>query len=60
MKGLQEIRFCYRDYVHNTIRVEIKDDNSSYSAIVDYDMLMYALRADLGLKAVDFDSEVKE
>lgn len=52
MTGLQEIRFGHRDTIHNTIIVDIKDDSSHYSATVDYDALLYALRADLGMEAV--------
>ena len=53
MKGIRDFRFSHRDYVDGTVRVEIKDDESTYQATIDYDALLYALRADL-------DLEVKE
>lgn len=50
MKGLQEIRFMDRDYVHGTVVLTVKDDNSSYAASIDVDALIYALQMDLGLE----------
>ena len=50
MKGLQDIRFDHRDDRTGTVRVVITDDCSQYSARIDYDTLLYALRKDLHLE----------
>ena len=48
MTGIQSIHFVDRDYHHNTIRIVIGDDSSSYSANIDTDALVYAFEHDLG------------
>ena len=48
MTGIQNILFVDRDYHHNTIRIVIKDNSSSYSANIDTDALVYAFEHDLG------------
>ena len=50
MNGLQDIFFQDRDFTTGTVQVVITDDCSQYSARIDYDTLLYALRKDLHLE----------
>lgn len=53
MNGLQDIRFEDRDTRTGTVSVVITDDCSQYAARVDYDMLLYAIKKDLGLEVAE-------
>lgn len=50
MNGLQDIFFKDRDIHSGTVQVVITDDCSQYSAKIDYETLLYALRKDLHLE----------
>ena len=53
MNGLQDIRFERRDLRTGTVSVIITDDCSQYAARVDYAMLLYAIKKDLGLEVAE-------
>jgi hypothetical protein len=49
MNGIQEI-FFYHAPANKNVNITIKDERSEYTAIVDYEKLIYALKEDLELE----------
>ena len=50
MKGIQEIFFFHADTTSENVKIAITDEQSRYTAIIDYKQLIYALKNDLNLE----------